>query len=38
MILSSERSIKTGGRREMLQRTQPGIVTGRLMAVRGRDG
>lgn len=34
MSKSSERSIKTGGRTAMLQRTQTGIVTARLLVVR----
>ncbi len=31
---SSERSIEMGGRREMLQRTQTGIATAKILVVR----
>lgn len=33
-----QRSIKTGGRREMLQRMWTGIVTARLLVGRVKDG
>lgn len=38
MNKSIQKSIRNGGRREMLQRTQTGIVTRRLLVVTGRAG